>query len=237
MPASTPPSCDTPNGRLRSTGSTSAPYSSRSEPAAWSADRKTSSSTSPSTYSPPVSRKPGQLPPNLPRARPHGPSRRRHAQLAPNAMRSNSHRASDLVRQAGFEPATRCLAGTLEASRYVARCRPMNRSPALMGAGGGLAPPEDWDCWLPIRLPDIVGFCVVRMDENCIGCAAGCGVALVGMARAALAARWQARAALRRDSAEPNLLAGQGGVCRRQPVSVGSGFVAGPAPLGGGVGP
>src|ERR1700730_10302588 len=74
MPASTPPSCDTPNGRLRSTGSTPAPCSSRSEPAAWSADRKTSSSTSPSSYLPPVSRIPGQLPPDLPRTRAHGPS-------------------------------------------------------------------------------------------------------------------------------------------------------------------
>jgi hypothetical protein len=32
--------------------------------------------------------------------------------LAPNAMRSKVHTASDLVRQAGFEPATRCLEGS-----------------------------------------------------------------------------------------------------------------------------
>src|SRR5580700_9017127 len=32
--------------------------------------------------------------------------------LAPNAMRSKLHIAADLVRQAGFEPATRCLEGS-----------------------------------------------------------------------------------------------------------------------------
>ena len=32
--------------------------------------------------------------------------------MAPNAMRSKVRIASDLVRQAGFEPATRCLEGS-----------------------------------------------------------------------------------------------------------------------------
>jgi hypothetical protein len=74
-----------------------------------------------------------------------------------------------VVRQAGFEPATRCLEGTVEASRHVAWCHSMRRSAALMGADCGVASPEDWDCWLPLWLPARAGISVVRMSENSIG--------------------------------------------------------------------
>src|ERR1700691_5692169 len=41
-----------------------------------------------------------------------------------------------------------------------------------MGAGNGLTSPEDWDCWLPVRLRELARFSAVRMNENSIGCAA-----------------------------------------------------------------
>src|ERR1700722_11494388 len=70
------------------------------------------------------------------------------------------------VRPAGFEPATRCLEGTVEASRCVAWCRSMSHLTARMRAGCGLALPGGCGCWLPVWLPDLSDFACVRMSEN-----------------------------------------------------------------------
>jgi hypothetical protein len=83
------------------------------------------------------------------------------------------------VRPAGFEPATRCLEGTVEASRCVAWRRLMGRLSALTIAGDGLAWLGGWDCWLPTWLPDHAEIYVIRMSETSIGCATADGVALV----------------------------------------------------------
>src|ERR1700721_504992 len=69
-------------------------------------------------------------------------------------MRSNDQTATDLVRPAGFEPATRCLEGTVELSRHVARHCSTSRLPAPIKAGCGLVPPGSCDRWLPIWLPE-----------------------------------------------------------------------------------
>jgi len=94
-------------------------------------------------------------------------------------VRSKDQTAADLVRPAGFEPATRCLEGTVGELLHVAWCRSMGRSAALMIADHGPVLPENWGCWLPIWLPELARLSVVRMSENSIGCAAADGVLLV----------------------------------------------------------
>jgi hypothetical protein len=124
--------------------------------------------------------------------------------LAPNAVRSETETASDLVRPAGFEPATRCLEGTVEASRCVAWCRPMSHLTAQMRDGRGLASPGVCGRWLPVWLPDLCDSAFVRMSENASAAPHACGGARWGECRLRPAGRrrqiWCARSARARPA-------------------------------------
>jgi hypothetical protein len=57
--------------------------------------------------------------------------------------------AGGLARLAGFEPATRCLDGTVGGSPEAARCGSMGGLAVLIVAGSGAAPPSACAWWLP----------------------------------------------------------------------------------------
>jgi len=60
------------------------------------------------------------------------------------------------ARPAGFEPATRCLEGTVQGSRQVAWRRPTRRSTAGTVARGRVVSPGACRRWLPVWLPQPV---------------------------------------------------------------------------------
>ncbi len=88
------------------------------------------------------------------------------------------------MRQAGFEPATRCLEGTVEPSRSVACYRSMSRRAAQMTAGCGPTSPEDCDCWLPVWLPNDTGLLALRGGLFLISLRGGDGAGCLGDCRA-----------------------------------------------------
>jgi hypothetical protein len=73
------------------------------------------------------------------------------------------------VRPAGFEPATRCLEGTVEPSLDIAWYRSMGRLTALMSADRGPASLGSCGRWLPIWLPALADSVGVRTQENGYG--------------------------------------------------------------------
>jgi len=72
---------------------------------------------------------------------------------SPPPGRGLSAKPGALVRLAGFEPATRCLEGTLQPSPEEARCGLTRRLAALMEADCRLVYPHIWRRWLPTWLP------------------------------------------------------------------------------------
>jgi len=76
---------------------------------------------------------------------------------------------SDLARPAGFEPATRCLEGTVPTSLDVARRRSTSHLPAVTVAGCRRASRDVCFRWLPCWLPEnLLASANVRMNENSI---------------------------------------------------------------------
>ena len=87
--------------------------------------------------------------------------RGRGSQRTPSAPRLASAHANkepkysiELARPAGFEPATRCLEGTVEGSREVAWRRPTRRLAADTIAGNRVASLGVCRWWLPAWLPE-----------------------------------------------------------------------------------